>query len=961
MDTRTIAAALAMSVAAAGAARGNLTYSSFPSSTGLTLAGNAAVTGGVLRITPSTADRVGAAWFTTQQSVGAGFSTTFSFRITNQASGGADGFAFVVQNAAVSAIGAGGCQIGYDPIANSVAVEFDTYTSGSCSAGSVNDPNDNHVSVHTRGMLANSAMESASIGISSAIPNLSDGLVHTVKVDYVPGELDVYIDDMALPKVAAPLDLSATLSLNNSKAWVGFTGATGGAAERHDITAWSLTEGAPAGTGRPRTPTVTEPQYDGRIVNGQDVHMETGVFFSSTGYAHLCTDWEVWTVAPSERIWHADCVTGVERLHIHLGDGAFIGSHAGRRDLLPNIDYQLRARHRDNSGLAATEWSLWGVRLFHTVSPTANLPLLVKDVVGPVQWLLGSGAGAVLPGGGGVNPAAVVLEAADGRLLVSMAGVDGVTNLVTSPAPLSAHVEVRVRVEGGATGVSLASTSIRIVDEDCQPRMIYLPVVTLGAGGRSLFWASTSGSTYVALASQDHADLTTLARGSAMPYLSAQSGYVVEPFVTGFQLPVNIAFVPNPGPNPGDVYFYVTELYGTIKMVTRSGQVSDYKTGLLNFPPTGAFPGSGEQGLAGLVVDPSNGDLYAGVLADDGTGTHYPRVLQIKSTDGGRTASSVTPIVIMGSDPQGQSHQISNFSFGADGMLYVHMGDGFVASAGQDLSMFRGKVLRMNRAGGAPADNPFYDAADGITARDYVWEYGVRNPFGGAWRLSDGAHYIVENGPSVDRLSRLVRGRNMLYDGSDASMANFAMYNWNPAHAPVNIVFVQAGVFGGSGFPAEKMDHAFVTESGPTYGEGPQALGKRIVEFVISSAGTVVSGPTTLIEYAGSGRGSAVGLTAGPDGLYFSDLYKDLDTTSPIDLGATTYRIRYAPPPSCCPADFDRDGSIAPADIAAFVNGWLTSLQGGTTAGDFDGNGAVQPADIAAFVNAWFGALSGGC
>ena len=30
-------------------------------------------------------------------------------------------------------------------------------------------------------------------------------------------------------------------------------------------------------------------------------------------------------------------------------------------------------------------------------------------------------------------------------------------------------------------------------------------------------------------------------------------------------------------------------------------------------------------------------------------------------------------------------------------------------------------------------------------------------------------------------------------------------------------------------------------------------------------------------------------------------------------------------------------------------------------AGDFDQNGHVQPADIAAFVNSWFGALTGGC
>ena len=66
-------------------------------------------------------------------------------------------------------------------------------------------------------------------------------------------------------------------------------------------------------------------------------------------------------------------------------------------------------------------------------------------------------------------------------------------------------------------------------------------------------------------------------------------------------------------------------------------------------------------------------------------------------------------------------------------------------------------------------------------------------------------------------MSQLVAGRNYLYDGSDASMMNFAIYNWSPAAAPVNITFVQRETFGGSQFPASKMDHAFVSESGPTY------------------------------------------------------------------------------------------------------------------------------------------------
>lgn len=381
-------------------------------------------------------------------------------------------------------------------------------------------------------------------------------------------------------------------------------------------------------------------------------------------------------------------------------------------------------------------------------------------------------------------------------------------------------------------------------------------------------------------------------RGAILPWTVHQPGFVVEPFATGFQLPVNIAFVPDPGDQPGDPFFYVTELYGIVKVVTRNGTVSDYATDLLNFNPTGEFPGSGEQGLSGIVVDPISGDVFVTLLYDAG-GPHYPKVDRFSSVDGGFTAATQTTILDMFGESQGQSHQISNVTIGPDGKLYVHVGDGFDASTAQNLDSFRGKILRMNLDGTAPTDNPFYDAGNGINARDYVFAYGVRNPFGGAWRSADGFHYEVENGPARDRFARIVEGRNYLWDGTDSSMNNFALYVWVPATAPVNLAFVQPDLFGGSGFPAEKMDHAFVSESGPTWATGPQTRGKRISEFVIDTNGVLVSGPTDLISYDGTGKATVVALAAGPDGLYFSDFYKDENFVSPIDRGSNIHRVRF--------------------------------------------------------------------
>jgi len=218
-----------------------------------------------------------------------------------------------------------------------------------------------------------------------------------------------------------------------------------------------------------------------------------------------------------------------------------------------------------------------------------------------------------------------------------------------------------------------------------------------------------------------------------IPWTVRQPGYVVEIVAGGFQLPVNIAFVPNPGAAPDSPLLYVTELWGQIKVVKRNGTISDYATNLLNFDPLGPFPGAGEQGVSGIVVEPATGDVFASMLYEDTASTddpkpHYPKVVRFHSNDGGRTAATQTTILDMFGESQGQSHFISNTSIGPDGKLYQHMGDGYAHARAQNLNWFRGKILRMNLDGSPASDNPFYDAGDGINARDYVFAYAYNKP-----------------------------------------------------------------------------------------------------------------------------------------------------------------------------------------------------------------------------------------
>jgi glucose/arabinose dehydrogenase len=374
-----------------------------------------------------------------------------------------------------------------------------------------------------------------------------------------------------------------------------------------------------------------------------------------------------------------------------------------------------------------------------------------------------------------------------------------------------------------------------------------------------------------------------------LPNWVAPEGYAVERFATGFVLPVNIAFVPEPAEAMAAPYFYVTELYGRVRVVARDGSTSTYADELLDFYPGGVFPGAGERGLAGILVEPSSGDLIVTLMRLDGGGGTVGSIVRLTSSDGGRTASASQTLLELEGEPQSPSHQVSHVSIGPDGFLYVHSGDGMEPNAARDLTQWRGKILRMTLGGAPVPSNPYYDAADGITPRDYVFASGLRNPFGGTWRVANGQHYFVENGPEVDRFARVERGWDFGYDGSNQSMRTHALYLWDPAVAPVNLVFLEPEVFHGSGFGPEYLGSAFVTESGATYGAGP---GKMISELRMEGERVVERRP--FVAYNGEGRSTVAGLAAGPDGLYFTDLYAE-QGNAPDDPGAAVYRVYRVP------------------------------------------------------------------
>jgi hypothetical protein len=104
----------------------SVTYTDFSSTAGLTLNGNAAQAGSVLRVVPSVDSQAGTAFLTAPVSFNSttGFSTAFEFNVTTDIGNPTDGFTFLLQNVGVSAVGTGGEGQGYAGLSPSVAVVF---------------------------------------------------------------------------------------------------------------------------------------------------------------------------------------------------------------------------------------------------------------------------------------------------------------------------------------------------------------------------------------------------------------------------------------------------------------------------------------------------------------------------------------------------------------------------------------------------------------------------------------------------------------------------------------------------------------------------------------------------------------------------------------------------------------------------------------------------------------------
>lgn len=277
---------------------------------------------------------------------------------------------------------------------------------------------------------------------------------------------------------------------------------------------------------------------------------------------------------------------------------------------------------------------------------------------------------------------------------------------------------------------------------------------------------------------------------------SPQGTVEVSTVATGLEHPWALAFLP-------DGRMLVTERPGRLRIVSADGRVSAPLAGV---PEVYA---RGQGGLLDVALDPDFEQsrwIYLS-YAEPGEGGGGTAVARGKLGEGGLEQVEVifrqTPKLDTG------HHFGSRLVFAQDGRLFVTAGDRGQMERAQRLDDGQGKIFRIERDGGIPADNPFVGRDDAQAA---IWSWGHRNVQGAALHPQTGALWQTEHGArGGDELNIPAAGRNygwpvitlgVNYNGTpvgeglrEAPGMEQPVHAWTPSIAPSGLAFYTADRF----------------------------------------------------------------------------------------------------------------------------------------------------------------------
>lgn len=264
----------------------------------------------------------------------------------------------------------------------------------------------------------------------------------------------------------------------------------------------------------------------------------------------------------------------------------------------------------------------------------------------------------------------------------------------------------------------------------------------------------------------------------------------VELVASDLFAPWSMAFLPN-----GDML--LTEREGRIRLLRRGGTLEPTPV-----PGGPATEYANQGGYWGLAIDPRFATRPYVYLAFVHVYPGVPRTAGLRVSRfrwDRETLVDELPILDGPHEDDTVTNAGGRIAFGADGKLYVTIGERALGLPAQELDNLHGKIVRIGDDGTIPADNPFVNTPG---ARKEIWTFGHRNPQGIMLRPETGAMYATEHGSADhDEINLLPGGGNYGYPGYavDASAPNLVapLLDFTPAVAPSGATFYQSNVLAG--------------------------------------------------------------------------------------------------------------------------------------------------------------------
>jgi glucose/arabinose dehydrogenase len=285
----------------------------------------------------------------------------------------------------------------------------------------------------------------------------------------------------------------------------------------------------------------------------------------------------------------------------------------------------------------------------------------------------------------------------------------------------------------------------------------------------------------------------------AQDFTTEKHAVSVDTVASGLNHPWGLAFLPGGA-------MLVTERPGTLRLITKS-RVSDTVSGVPRVWPRG------QGGLLDIALDRdfANNRVLFLSYSEPGrgrgeAGTAVARA-RLELAPKPRLVA-VRVIFRQNRKTNSGRHFGSRLVIAPDGTLFITVGDRGDSERAQDPFDHAGSVIRINRDGGVPSDNPF---ADGKKAAPEIWSIGHRNPQGATLNRSTGRVWTVEHGAQGgDEINLPDPGRNYgwptisygrHYSGAkigvgvrNAGMEQPKWY-WDPSIAPSGFAYYDGGGF----------------------------------------------------------------------------------------------------------------------------------------------------------------------